>query len=1038
MEGPAQSDLELEGGNNSAVTINDAGISSPSRAELYTGSDSDLVTTMPTTSQTILSSGVDMTATSVLLSGSKTTTKYSTDMPSSTVHDEVEGDWIDAKDLEAAERLCSQLFQDFGADRNGMLTRDQLHLLISTVFYQVGIDLALAFTIDDSELALRAFDIHGKGAVRQSDFIAWTIRGLRRSPQERQEFASATQLSQKMDKLLTAIHTLAATFRRSTKMPTSSPVKKMLKKNVKKNAKKIVKNTTKKKRKEEKQATIAVKSRKKKVPAKGTRSMQGSRKGRRPQQSTAKKLRRNVGSKGSRTSRSPSKRSRGEPKSVRTMKSESHEPQRLHHTSRIKRKKNDSTKQARPINRRIKIEIPGPPKIERVSLAAPTTEDKSIRETKLRDARDGMSINGRPRWVPLGSFSLRSRRNEDADLTMPSEDGKPAHTFQSRREPTASPRVWLPSSPSPSRQERRSLSPSRRRRSLSPSQRSRSVSPSRKSSRTKKSIHSTQTQKVSSSAAAGNQGAMARSPSALKLVRLESPNENITKEHGQGTQQKSPMRYRRVQKNHLKLINRVKSMPVLSSTSSSSASSSSSALSTLSAMEPAASRFSTKSAAQNSHFEKNRNALKGDSPSSSASVTAGSSSEYIQAQKARLIKKAKSMVSLSKLKDESIRLIFKEFDTDGDGHIDIKELKKLVKTIPNRMKIKISGGGFKKADLSRLMKAFDTDGNGTIEMQEFVDWVKNGLKLSKEERAAFARHTPMSAKLSDLLASVEKYIGFRVERQMFLARQAAKKLEADHEKMKKEEKKKQKKLGKKTMSAMNILRVFRSSKKTMESQEENAVPSKKPVSGSSTPGNKLDNIDNTAESRSKDSSSLNKGDDDNENVNSKEKPPSNAKLFEDSKKKKKEKGERAIKAAHKPLKLASASLSTTSTTDLSAVGLSNQIYFDFRSLNYGNTVIRTATRKTISLVNDSELEIIATLSLPPGKGFQIIFPANCPATEKEAFQKFHIQPRSRLLIPVRFRPLLLGTSVCSLVSKVVIVQGKTTLRAVCALEGKGI
>ena len=67
-----------------------------------------------------------------------------------------------------------------------------------------------------------------------------------------------------------------------------------------------------------------------------------------------------------------------------------------------------------------------------------------------------------------------------------------------------------------------------------------------------------------------------------------------------------------------------------------------------------------------------------------------------------------------------------------------------------------------KHDVARVMKAFDTDNNGLIEENEFVDWVTNGLRLSKEERAEFASHTPLSAKLSDLLSAVNKYIAFRV------------------------------------------------------------------------------------------------------------------------------------------------------------------------------------------------------------------------------------------------------------------------------------
>jgi hypothetical protein len=120
-----------------------------------------------------------------------------------------------------------------------------------------------------------------------------------------------------------------------------------------------------------------------------------------------------------------------------------------------------------------------------------------------------------------------------------------------------------------------------------------------------------------------------------------------------------------------------------------------------------------------------------------------------------------------------------------------------------------------------------------------------------------------------------------------------------------------------------------------------------------------------------------------------------------------------------------------------ATTLSNQIYFDYRALNFGSTVLRTSTRKRIALVNDSLHEAVVVLSLPAGRGFQIVFNVNVPAMEKESFQRFHVEPKTQLVIPVRFRPLLLGTSVCMVMGKV-IVEGRKHMRVVCALEGKGI
>jgi Ca2+-binding EF-hand superfamily protein len=844
-------------------------------------------------------------------------------------------------DLAIVKATCASLFHEFGAAESAMLlSRDQLHLMISTVFHRVGISLEQSFTIAESELALHAFDIRGHGAVAESDFSAWILRGLCRSQQERQGFARASPLSKKMDRLLNAIYTLVTESKRASLAPSTSRVK----------------------------------VRKKKVRRKKAKTLQPSHKS---------DL---VGAFNHATLRdgSPRRQPRG--------------------------------RSRRPRSAPKSISIVGPPVIRRVVLAQGQRQKKMKKKKKKKKkymamakdikenasrSSDGISILGRPPWVPLGSFELRSRQNEDSlsVLEQYDEEGQhnatktayvpPANFVASlRKRPTMrqqfrsksplraserhrsqskqrSRRVWLPPGPSdcppsPLSRRSRSASPSRR----DPT-RSRSPSPPHRSKDETKRPRPFSIQKEEAQPPF-------KAPSALKIVRLESPSS-------------SPMRFRRVQEGHQtqNMVHKAKSMPGTSSSASSSSRSSSSS-----------SRSSSSSS---------RSSSSSSSSSSSPSSATAAQTASIRAQKELKLKKAKSLISLAKLKTESIRLIFNEFDTDGDGHIDEKELKRLVKVIPNRMKINISGGDFKKGDVSRVMKAFDADGNGLIEQKEFVDWITGGLQLSKDERAEFASHTALSAKLNDLLLAVDKYIAFRAGRQRFLARQAAKKAEAERAKKEKEDAKQKKKLARKTKSALHLITggLFGSANKLKESIPTAHSGASKTTTSSPTC------VDEKQVSTNAQNTTM------------------------------KHNNNRQKKTAGLQPHVYGAATNDVAAGEATAASLSNQIYFDYRALNFGHTVIRTSTRKRIALVNDSTYQIAVVLSMPTGKGFQIIFPGvNSPAMKKEAFQRFPIEPKSQLVIPVRFRPLLLGTSVCTVVGKVT-VEGRKHMRVVCALEGRG-
>lgn len=70
----------------------------------------------------------------------------------------------------------------------------------------------------------------------------------------------------------------------------------------------------------------------------------------------------------------------------------------------------------------------------------------------------------------------------------------------------------------------------------------------------------------------------------------------------------------------------------------------------------------------------------------------------------------------TELSDEELaelRETFNHFDLDHNGHMEARELAKLLTTL----------GGDEAADeLDEAMSALDVDHNGTIEFEEFVEW----------------------------------------------------------------------------------------------------------------------------------------------------------------------------------------------------------------------------------------------------------------------------------------------------------------------------
>jgi len=69
--------------------------------------------------------------------------------------------------------------------------------------------------------------------------------------------------------------------------------------------------------------------------------------------------------------------------------------------------------------------------------------------------------------------------------------------------------------------------------------------------------------------------------------------------------------------------------------------------------------------------------------------------------------------------EASLRKIFEEFDSDKSGHIDMKEIKKMVKAYYKELKMKADDDQIKDT-CYELMKNLDKDCDGKISMKEWL------------------------------------------------------------------------------------------------------------------------------------------------------------------------------------------------------------------------------------------------------------------------------------------------------------------------------
>ena len=98
-----------------------------------------------------------------------------------------------------------------------------------------------------------------------------------------------------------------------------------------------------------------------------------------------------------------------------------------------------------------------------------------------------------------------------------------------------------------------------------------------------------------------------------------------------------------------------------------------------------------------------------------------------------------------------LRTLFRQYDVDGNGHIDERELWAML------TEVIIASGvgkeGFTEEDAKTVMHALDEDSNGTVEESELVEWVISGLKRPVLDRKAFAKSSAFASRLDQFLTA---------------------------------------------------------------------------------------------------------------------------------------------------------------------------------------------------------------------------------------------------------------------------------------------
>ena len=443
--------------------------------------------------------------------------------------------------------------------------------------------------------------------------------------------------------------------------------------------------------------------------------------------------------------------------------------------------------------------------------------------------------------------------------------------------------------------------------------------------------------------------------------------------------------------------------------------------------------------------------------------------------------------------DKALRAMFLEADTDHNGHLNMKELKKmLINVTANDSSTSSSTTSlFTESDIERIFKAFDVDGSGTVEESEFVDWITSGLSRTKKERAAFALRSELAKKLDIFLTAVfcraQEWNKRVLKKNIHLKHMIGHKSNPNKKKKKQsKEKEEQKKLKKEEQNVVHpgIRAIFQEFDKNnnghLDIDELQQLLKVIPERGGVVIKSDFTSNDcsRVFEAFDEDGNGIV---DEDEFVNwvalglsqTKEsrrkfakrtvlaaklerfltaieviisKWSHKQKLAKQKKKSTKVNNNKSMQknVETSPSNNGNAPPSSSSqyqpiyspnhSNASSAANLSSSIYFDYRNLQFGRTVLRTSKKKSINLINDTDYDISVLLSIKAGSGFNIIKPKGA-----ESFRRFLIVPRSKLKVPIRYHPILLGSSNVAMVAKCTTINhGRAVFRVVTNLSGAGV
>uniref|UniRef100_A0A1A8KE87 EF-hand domain-containing protein n=1 Tax=Nothobranchius kuhntae TaxID=321403 RepID=A0A1A8KE87_NOTKU len=81
--------------------------------------------------------------------------------------------------------------------------------------------------------------------------------------------------------------------------------------------------------------------------------------------------------------------------------------------------------------------------------------------------------------------------------------------------------------------------------------------------------------------------------------------------------------------------------------------------------------------------------------------------DFVELMGPKMLEETADMIGVKELRDA-----FKEFDTDGDGHISLTELREAMK--------KLMGEQVTNREISEILKDVDLNGDGLVDFEEFV------------------------------------------------------------------------------------------------------------------------------------------------------------------------------------------------------------------------------------------------------------------------------------------------------------------------------